>query len=192
MRLLTPELIASIAATCNKPTGDHVLDGLFADYASNGFSTASDRPVYYRSLYRLAQRLPGLTMIELGARRGAASLHFLKGGGSGAVGVDVCNVYDPAHFFGLDYRTFDCGSCSSVLDGLAADVVMIDTDHTYETTKREYELWRPRVLPGGLMLFDDICAPEYGCTRFWNDLEGEKLTLPVLHPPRWGFGVLFC
>lgn len=194
---LTRESILAVAQTCNAPTGDAVLDRLFADYASAGFSTPDDVPIYYRFLYWLSQANPGMTMIELGARRGAASLHFLKGGGRAAVGIDLTNICDRRRFAGFQYRAINGDSTSPEAFGAVAalgkpDIVFIDTDHSYETTHREHETWRPHVKPGGLMLFDDICAPEYGCSRFWNELKGEKLALLELHPPTWGFGVLFC
>lgn len=191
--MITPNLICSLAATCNHPTGDRALDHLFDTYADNGWSDRYDSPVYYRFLFALSKVVPGLTMVELGARRGAASMHFLAGGGKSAIGIDVQPMHDPAIAGRFEYTAIRGSSVSGAVVSAVepADIVMIDTDHTYEATELEFQLWRPKVKTGGLMLFDDICAPEYGCTRFWNELEGEKLTFPELHPTDWGFGVLF-
>ncbi len=76
---------------------------------------------------------------------------------------------------------------------MSADILLVDSDHTYKTTAEEFLLWEPKVKPGGLILFDDIDAPEYaeGCGKFFKELSGEKISLPHLHPENWGFGVYF-
>ncbi len=194
MRILDRELILSIAADCDRPTGDPVLDGLYEGYNTN--SPREDRPVYYRFLYQLSKRVPGLSMVELGSYKGAASLHFLRGGGQRSVGIDKNPREDLSLFNGVRYftRKADSVSKEANLEGTQhpPDVLLIDTDHTYERTKAEFEAWRNMVKPGGLVLFDDIAALEFGCARFWDELPGEKLTLPELHPVGWGFGVYFA
>lgn len=193
--MITPASLLSVARQVLPPTRDAVLDEMFDTYADNGWSNRYDSPLYYRFLYRLSQAFPGLTMVELGAREARASLHFLKGGGAKVVGIDINCIHDPKHVAGFNYVPLSYASTSeqalASVDELV-DIVFIDTDHTYETTAKEFELWRPKVKPGGLILFDDIGAPEYGCTKFWRELKGEKLELPELHPLDWGFGVWFA
>ncbi len=185
--MFTRDIILSIAADCDRPTGDPVLDDLYDGYNTN--SPREDRPVYYRFLYRLSQRAPGLSMVELGSYKGGASLHFLKGGGAVSVGVDLHPRHDPEQFEGQNFKSIEADSLE--VPAIVTDILLIDTDHTHERTEREFKAWVPYVRPGGLVLFDDICAPEFGCTQFWNELEGDKLTLPELHPVGWGFGVYF-
>ncbi len=136
-------------------------------------------------------------MVELGSYKGGASLHFLNGGGHNVVAFDLNPRHDPELFDARYFASFKTDSLSDEAAKLRGviepvDVLFIDTDHTYERTAKEFEGWRCMVKPGGLILFDDICAPEFGCTKFWNELEGEKLTLPELHPEGWGFGVYFA
>lgn len=201
----TRDLITDIAATCNVPTGNGVLDRVFDDY--NTGSARHDSPIYYRFLYRLAERFRAerLTMIEVGFQRGGASLHFLKGGGELVVGVDLNDRRDLSQFDGQNFRPViaDSRSNEAVAGALwelgkrnNPDIVFIDTNHHEQMTADEYALWRPLVRPGGLMLFDDICAPEFGCTKWWNELEPlpgwVKMTLPELHPTNWGYGCLIA
>ncbi len=190
----TPDSILAIAQTCNVPTSDAVLDGLFENYDRSG-SNRVDIPVYYRFLYRVAKTFPSLRMVELGFRNGAASLHFLKGGGRQSIGIDLGGKHKPELFDGLDFRPIDGSSTSPITARMAVeqpiDILFIDTDHSYETTKAEFEIWRPMVQPGGLILFDDIAAPEYGCGQFFYEIPGNKLELDFLHPDNWGFGVYF-
>ncbi len=186
---MTKDLILDIAATCNVPTGDAVLDGMFDGYNTN--SPREDVPVYYRFLYQLSKRCPGLSMIELGSYKGGASLHFLRGGGAFSTGIDLHPRHDPAMFDGRFHSmTMDSLDSEPFVEG-ECNILLIDTDHTYDRTAKEFNLWRHAMLPGGLILFDDICAPEFGCTKFFEELEGDKLTLPELHIG-YGFGILFA
>lgn len=198
--MFTKEIIQSIAnADHSQPTGDWVLDRLFVKY--NEASPRDDSPVYYRFLYRLAQHFKDqrLTMLELGCKYGAASLHFLKGGGHQSLAVDCTNLIEPEMFlrevpaaaFSFHQSLSTAPELLPLAAALNPDIIFIDTDHAYETTKAEFEMWEPTLRKGGIMLFDDVCAPEYGCTKFFNEIQGDKLLLPHLHPMNWGFGVYF-
>ena len=134
-------------------------------------------------------------MVELGCRKGEASLHFLRGGGKAAFGIDHTPCHDPELFAGLDYRVV-AGDSESQFSVEAAkeylgviDIVFLDTDHRYENTLAEYQLWRPIVRKGGLFMFDDIRYA--GVAQLWKELTVAKLALLDLHPLTWGFGVLF-
>lgn len=186
---LSEQQIIELASDCDISTGDQILDGLFVTY--NESSPRDDIPYYYRFLYKLGRTLINSTLVELGCKYGAGSLHFLAGGGHKALAVDAtdhikCDLFDEYNF---EFK--QCSSTSSeALNKIdSTDVVFIDTDHQYETTKNEFELWLPKVVNGGLILFDDVGAEEYGCTKFWNELQGRKIDLHHLHPVGWGFGI---
>ncbi len=49
------------------------------------------------------------------------------------------------------------------------DLLFIDADHSYEGTRRHWEMYRPLVKPGGWVGFHDI-ANGWGCQRFWEEL----------------------
>ena len=51
---------------------------------------------------------------------------------------------------------------AQVLTEGRVDIVFIDTQHTYEQTKLEIELYRPFVRPGGRMIFHDTAIVETG------------------------------
>ncbi|NUM53997.1 MAG: class I SAM-dependent methyltransferase [Candidatus Hydrogenedentes bacterium] len=46
-------------------------------------------------------------------------------------------------------------------------LLFIDADHSYEASKRDFDLWSPHVIQGGLIAFHDIGAWE-GVTDFYN------------------------
>lgn len=193
----TKELILELAQTCNVPTGDPVLDKLFDDY--DEASAHDDIAVYYRFLYQLSKKHPGLSFVELGTKYGAASLHFLKGGGGSAVAVDCGDRVRHELFKGLPFKFVHCRSLDPLAVAAAGtpDIVMIDTDHSYNTTVGEFDVWSKVVRPGGVILFDDIGAyraygrEDFGCGKFFEELEGDKINLPMLHPEHWGFGCWF-
>jgi cephalosporin hydroxylase len=197
------ELVLAAAERSRRPTGHALLDEIFQDYNSVPFQQArNDQPFYYRFLYYLARLLKGerLAMVELGCKYGAASIHFLRGGGEAVLAVDKTNVMGEKLFA----REFKSGALKfrqtnsldpgllPVANWLEPNIAFIDTDHEYSTTAAEYAMWRPVIERNrGLMLFDDICESRYGCARFWEELDGDTLTFPELHPDGWGFGILF-
>lgn len=48
-------------------------------------------------------------------------------------------------------------------------VLFIDGDHSYEATKRDFELWTPNLSGGGFVALHDVGAWD-GVTRFYNEL----------------------
>ncbi len=201
------DTVIQLAEKSVRPINDGVLDTLHADYDEG--DGRDDFPNYYRFLYHLGYKLSGerlrgkAILVELGCHYGAASYHFLRGGnglgGSGAIayGIDVDSrvkqfIKQNENFFFCHGKSTTPSFFKSFKDK-AIDVLLIDSDHTYKTTAEEFLLWEPKVKPGGLILFDDIDAPEYadGCGKFFKELAGEKISLPHLHPENWGFGVYF-
>ncbi|MCU0531310.1 MAG: class I SAM-dependent methyltransferase [Syntrophales bacterium] len=61
-----------------------------------------------------------------------------------------------------------------VLGGRRVDFLLIDGDHTYEGVKRDFEMYRALVRPGGMIGFHDIVphSEESGCevNRFWLEI----------------------
>lgn len=54
------------------------------------------------------------------------------------------------------------------------DVVFIDGDHTYDSVRRDYELYAPLIREGGMLLFHDIVTGPYEAVgdvpRFWREV----------------------
>lgn len=61
--------------------------------------------------------------------------------------------------------------------GGPADFILIDGDHSYEGAKRDFELYRPLIAPGGMIAFHDIVAglsdKVGGVPRLWRELRSE-------------------
>ncbi len=202
--MIDRDTVLQIYDKCGSPTGDETLDEVHRTY--NEGSPREDWPNYYRFLYHLSghlacKKIGAPILVELGCHYGAASLHFIRGGGiftACAYGVDVVSrikpiVKEEEEKFHFHHGRSDDPKFHTKFKEKSVDVLLIDSDHSYETTKKEFELWSPKVVSGGLILFDDIDAPEYadGCGKFFKELEGDKISLPHLHPDNWGFGLCF-
>lgn len=100
------------------------------------------------------------TVIELGVRGGVSTAAWLWGleqTGGHLYSVDI----DPAPYE-ADNWTFIQGDDLLIADQLPAeaDIIFVDTSHTYEQTKAEIDLYLPRVKK--FMLFHDTDVPEFG------------------------------
>ncbi|HVU02371.1 MAG TPA: class I SAM-dependent methyltransferase [Polyangiaceae bacterium] len=70
------------------------------------------------------------------------------------------------------------------------DLLHIDGYHTYDAVRSDFELFYPKVKPGGIVLFHDIAARllDFGAWRFWSELETSHETFWFKHG--FGLGVL--
>ena len=79
-----------------------------------------------------------------------------------------------------------------VLGGRRVDFLLIDGDHTYEGVKRDFEMYRSLVRPGGMIGFHDIVphSAESGCEvdRFWNEIRGTFDSVEFVENWRSQFG----
>jgi len=83
--------------------------------------------------------------------------------------------------FGEALETFDDGSIS---------ILHIDGSHEYESVKRDFEAWLPKVSPGGVILLHDIVITRkpFGVAQFWDEVRREHPSFPFHHS--CGLGVL--
>jgi predicted O-methyltransferase YrrM len=74
--------------------------------------------------------------------------------------------------------------------GAPADFILIDGDHSYEGARRDFELYRPLVKPGGLIAFHDIVPGNSrsvgGVPRLWVELKGQFPSRELVRD--WGQG----
>lgn len=79
-----------------------------------------------------------------------------------------------------------------VLGGRRVDFLLIDGDHTYEGVKRDFEMYRSLVRPGGMIGFHDIVphSAESGCEveRFWNEIRDTFDSVEFVEDWRSQFG----
>lgn len=146
--------------------------------------------LYNRFLFEVARQYKPPLMLETGTDRGRSAAHLALGNPTGmVVTIDI----DPACKANVDALGIR-NIVSRVGDSLglahefsSLDLLFLDSLHTYEHTKAEWEAYRPRVKPGGLIFLDDI-ALDASMKRFWTELRFAKFDLTHLHYS--GFGAI--
>jgi hypothetical protein len=85
--------------------------------------------------------------------------------------------------------TFDQG-LDHVRDG-SVDLIHIDGFHSYEAVRHDYESWRPKMGPRGVMIFHDTSERQegFGVWRFWDEVAAEFPSFAFSHSH--GLGVLY-
>lgn len=174
----------------DKPTGDAYLDELFSVVES---------AVYYRFLYHLVKILKPTLVVELGVEFGRSAAHMCAacpGCRVKAIDVEISHAFVtflnwenyPKNFDLCCADSVDQKILNSVQDG-SVDICFIDTVHTRERVLLEFNAWRPKMKPGGIMLFDDI-SENSSMIEVWEILKmvGPSVSLPHLHHS--GFGVV--
>jgi predicted O-methyltransferase YrrM len=97
-------------------------------------------------------------VVELGTRTGVSTTALLAGVEARGGQVISVDIEECGHLFQHPQWTFiGSDSRNSELPaGLApVDVLLIDTEHTYEICSAELALWTPHMRPGGVVLLHD-------------------------------------
>jgi hypothetical protein len=100
------------------------------------------------------------------------------------------NSYNEANYSSFSHllrTTFDEANAQFADDSI--DILHIDGLHTYEAISHDFQLWLPKVKPGGIVLLHDIIArhEDFGVWKLWDELEGLGDRFAFTHS--WGLGV---
>jgi predicted O-methyltransferase YrrM len=193
--------------------------GSLDDVVAAAFTTAGTSvpvaPLQVASeLTRLAELVSAdkpLRVLEIGTGNGGTlfALAWASAPGARILSIDL-TIYPTERR--ILYRTFaadrrvDVWAADSHLeatrDRVAAhfgqqplDLVFIDGDHTYDSVRRDYELYAPLVREGGIIAFHDIVDGRYEAVgdvpRFWREVQ-PNLTPTAELVESWhqgGFGI---
>jgi len=147
---------------------------------------------YYDFLYRLTEKYKPRVVVEFGTCSGGSTSYFAAGcTETKVISVDIVQHPETVKRLSVfpnvelwTYNTNDPALGEALKNEGPVDVLFIDTEHEYQQARSEFETYRSFVVPGGLLLFDDIYAKCMG--DFWMGLAADTLELPQLH---WsGFG----
>lgn len=143
----------------------------------------------------LVREFPPKLLVELGTLYGVSFFSFCQaiaeaGLDAQAVAVDSWEGDSQAGFYGEE--VFD--SFKKYLDGHYAgfarymrcyfdeavgdfadetiDILHIDGLHSYEAVRHDFDTWLPKVRPGGIILFHDVCEikDDFGAYKVWAEI----------------------
>ena len=158
---------------------------------------ACDEPMnvasYYLFLYELARRVEPKVVIETGTRRGHSAAQLAAGAPAATVfTIDILesSKADVARFPVTNVVAFT-GDSTKIFDRVkevapVCDILLLDSDHSYEVIRAEYLAYRELVRDGGIILIDDININP-GLRRAWDEVSDPKIEATQLH--YMGFGL---
>lgn len=160
---------------------------------------ACDEPMnvasYYLFLYELARRVDPKIVIETGTRRGHSAAQFAAGAPAATViTIDILesSKADVARFpvTNVVALTGDSTKIFDQVKGMApvCDILLLDSDHTYEVIRAEYLAYRELVRDGGIILIDDININP-GLRKAWDEVSDPKIEATHLHYMGFGLAV---
>lgn len=140
---------------------------------------------YNRFLYELTRFYRPAVMVETGTDRGRSAAHMACGNRLGRVFTLDIDPACSAEARGLEWANVITwtGESLALVDRFPSDsidLLYLDSLHTYEHTKAEWEAFKPKLRKGALVLIDDITL-DAGMQRFWAELPEPKLELNHLH-----------
>lgn len=175
-----------------EPTGNAFLDARYQEQVS----IIGHTNPYYRLFYLIAQALKPSFVVELGSWQATAAAHFAIGNpASQVVTIDIHREDKVAQ-----QRCYEaeaaCGNLTYInawswdaVDQVKAmdqpiDILYVDAWHDRQYTTREWELYSPLLSSPALVIGDDITADFHfeGMREWWDELPGEKILDPRLHP----------
>ncbi len=139
-------------------------------------------------LFALARSLPDATLVEIGRSKGGSTLLLAAAmtPASRLVSYDLhvketagresdAELVDALRRYGLGDRVELVVADSRTVDGPAADLVLVDGDHSYEGARADWEAWRERVRSGGHVVFHDavpdgLARPHEGVVRLMDEI----------------------
>ncbi len=142
---------------------------------------------YYYLMYLLAQNLKDGIIVELGISKGYGVSSFAFGNPNiKVVGLDL-NVTPDYIAPNVDFHLMSALPVPDFIDNVS--ILHIDTEHSYSNAKNEFWQYEPYLLPGALVMFDDLHAMDNGVLKAFYELPYPKIQDDRLHPVN-GYGVL--
>jgi len=142
--------------------------------------------LYYLFLRKLAMELKPELGVVAGVDGGGCCLNLAIPDEGHVLGIDITRKDTIDH---IDDRfpnfTFVLNDSVSEAKNLVKnkdiiDILFLDSIHTYDHTKKEFNAFLPMLRPGSVVCFDDLFRP--GMEDFWDELDyPNKVRLDFLH-----------
>lgn len=94
-----------------------------------------------------------------------------------------------------NFATFvrdDFDGASAQFENSSIDLLHIDGFHSYEAVRHDFETWRSKLSPRGVVLFHDVNEhqADFGVWRFWREIEAENPGRTLFFGQSHGLGLL--
>jgi len=166
--------------------------------------------------YDLIRNYKPKVVAELGTHKGTSFFSMLEASQDGAIAaelnaVDTWRGDEHAGFYSDDVynsvqatikkhfplentklirKTFD--EANELFKPETIDILHIDGLHTYDAVKQDYETWKNKVRPDGVIMLHDIKVSEFGVKEVWEEIKKDYPDSAVLEfEHSFGLGVLF-
>lgn len=137
-------------------------------------------PKFAGMLYRIARKFRPDVMLELGTSLGISGAHLAMGNPYGRlITIEGCpniGAIAQSNFNELAIKNIELkiGNFDEVLPGILEnspklDLIFIDGNHNYEATHRYFEMFKPKLHEGSIVIFDDIHWSE-GMKKAWEEI----------------------
>lgn len=153
--------------------------------------TDSEYAIYYRFLYELAKAIKPAWILETGTRLGLSAAQLAMGCPTAKVITIDIDPQSKGRFSSQENLKNLSNVIPITSDSRKAKelfpkecnqfgIIYLDSDHTYDVVSPEFKIYREMLVPGGVMVFDDITLnPEM--RRFWTEVPQPKVELNFLH-----------
>jgi len=142
---------------------------------------------YYHLMYLLAGEVQKGDVVELGVSNGYGVSSFAYGNTKvKVIGLDlnVSPIYAPPN---VEFHLISALPVPDFIGNIA--ILHIDTEHSYSNALNEFMQYKCKLLPGAVVMFDDLHAMDNGVLRAFYELPYDKIQCDKLHPGN-GYGVL--
>jgi hypothetical protein len=142
---------------------------------------------YYYLMYLLAKEVQKGDIVELGVNKGYGVSSFAYGNPDmKVIGLDLnmSPIYCPDN---VDFHLVSALPVPDFIEDIA--ILHIDTEHSYGNALNEFMQYKCKLLPGAVVMFDDLHAMDNGVLKAFYELPYAKIQCDDLHPVN-GYGVL--
>lgn len=142
---------------------------------------------YYHLMYLLAGDIIRGDIVELGVAKGRGVASFAYGNPEARViGLDLNTgpMYKPKN---VEFHLMSALPVPDFIGDVA--ILHIDTEHSYGNALNEFMQYRCKLLPGAVVMFDDLHAMDNGVLQAFMELPYDKIQCDKLHPTN-GYGAL--
>jgi len=114
------------------------------------------------------RKLENPVVVEIGVRRNNQKIFWESLLGAKHIGIDIANGYGVPDILGDSKAPKTLESLKKALGGKRINVLFIDSDHSYEGVKNDYEIYG--LLTDDIIIFHDVRSPKHEVWKFWGEM----------------------